>query len=181
MTDEMISKVFNIAGPLLGAAVGGLISFLGTRGLDNQRWRRERQDRLAALRREGFAAALEWIEPMRSAEIRASALVMAAIRGEVEREILFKDFPYLLGDLKKLELTASQRAVLSDDVNARGHRIIQEFDELRILGVRYGEEARVKGLPMAGFQECSAKLDSIRREISQLETDLRKAFSGTFE
>lgn len=170
-----------MAGPLLGAVVGGLISFLAARGLERQRWRRDRQEKLAVLRRDALAAALEWIEPMRNAETHASSLVMAAIRGDVEDEQFLKDFPYLLGDLVKKDLPANQRAVLPDHVYARGHRIVRELDDLRVLGVRYGQEARVKGKLMAGFEECSAKLDAIGKEISQLDTDLRKAFRETFE
>ncbi len=106
---------------------------------------------------------------------------MSAIRGEVSHEDFLGRFPYLLGDLEKKDLPANQRAVLPDNVYARGHRIILEFDELQYLGVRYGQEAKVMGKVMAGFQECSAKLDTIGKQISELETDLKKAFSKTFE
>ncbi len=150
-------------------------------GIERSRWRRERQEKLTGLKREALAAALEWIEPMRNAESRASGLVMSAIRGEVSHEDFLERFPYLLGDLVKKDLPANQRAVLPDNVYARGHGIILEFDELQYLGVRYGQKAKVMGKLMAGFQESSAKLDTIGKQISELETDLKKAFSKTFE
>src|SRR4030042_940679 len=103
--------------------------------------RRERQEKLTELKREALAATLEWIESMRNAETRASGLVMSAIRGEVSHEDFLGRFPYLLGNLVKKDLPANQRAVLPDNVYARGHRIILEFDELQYLGVRYGQEA----------------------------------------
>lgn len=181
MSEQILSKLWTVAGPLLGVVVGGLISSLTSRSLERQRWRHDRQERLAALRREALAATLEWIEPMRNAEIRASSLVRAALGGDFEHERFFKEFPYLLGDLIKMDLPADQRAVLPDDVYVRGHRIVRKLDELRGLGVKYGQEARVKGKLMAGFQECSAKLDIVGKEISQLEEDLRKAFNETFE
>jgi hypothetical protein len=181
MSEELISKMLTIAGPLLGALVGALISSLTAYGIERSRWRRERQEKLTELKREALAAALEWIESMRNAETRASGLVMSAIRGEVSHEDFLGRFPYLLGDLVKKDLPANQRAVLPDNVYARGHRIILEFDELQYLGVRYGQEAKVMGKLMAGFQECSAKLDTIGKQISELETDLKKAFSKTFE
>jgi len=56
------------------------------------------------------------------------------------------------GELVKKDLPASQRAVLSDNVYARGHRIVRDIDELNYLGVKYGQEARVMGKPMVGFQ-----------------------------
>jgi len=70
--------------------------------------------------------------------------------------------------------------VLPDNVYERGHRIVRELDEVRYLGVKYGEEARVKGKPLAGFQECSDKLDAISQQINDLERDLREAYQKTF-
>lgn len=181
MSEELILKLLPIAGSLLGALVGGLITYLSTRGVERQRWRRKRQEKLLSLRRDALAVALEWIEPMRNAETHASGLVMSAIRGEVNDDDFLKKFPYLLGELVKKDLPASQRAVLPDNFYARGNRIVNELDELRVLGVKYGQEARVMGKPMAGFQECSVKLDAIGKQISKLEADLREAFSRTFE
>lgn len=181
MSEEIVLRSLTIAGPLLGALVGGLIASFSAWTLDRQRWRRDRQEKLAALGRDALAAALEWIEPMRNAETRASSLVMATIRGDVDDEHFLKEFPYLLGDLVKSDLSASQRAVLPNGVYARGHRIVREVDELRILGLKYGQEARVMGKPMAGFQECSAKLKAIERQVSELETELRQAFRETFD
>ena len=181
MSEELISKLLTMAGPLLGALVGGLISSLTIYGVERQRWRRERQEKLASLKREALAAALEWIQPMRNAEIHAHGLVMSAIRGEVEPGDFLNTFPYLLGELVKKDLPASQRAVLPDNIFARGHHIIHELDDLRYLGVKYGEDARVMGKLMAGFEECSVKLNTIGKEIAGLETDMREAFRRTFE
>jgi hypothetical protein len=178
---DIISKLIALAGPLLGALVGGLISSLATRALERQKWRHDRQEKFASLRRDALAAALEWIEPMRNAQTRASSLAMAAIQGNIEDEQLLREWPYLLGDLVKKDLPGNLRAILPDDTYERGHRIVRELDALCVLGVKYGQDARVMGRPMEGYQECSAKLDAIETQISQLETDLRKAFQATFE
>lgn len=181
MSEEMVSKLMSMAWPLLGVIVGGLISYFTARGIEHQRWRRERQEKLTGLRRDALAAVLEWIEPMRNAENRASMLVMSAIRGEFDHDKFLEEFPYLLGELIKKELPANQRAVLPDDVYACGHRIVRELDDLRFLGVKYGSEALVMRKPMVGFQECSDKLNAIGKQISELETDVRKEFCKTFE
>ncbi len=180
MSEDSISTLLTIAGPLLGAIVGGFITFFVMRSVERQRWRQERQEKFLSLKRDALADALEWIEPMRNAETLASSLVMAAIRGDIDDEHFLKEFPYLLGELVKKELPANQRAVLPDNVYTRGHRIVRALDEVRILGVKYGQEARVMGKPLAGFQECSAKLDAIGQQITELETDLREAFRRTF-
>ena len=181
MNEEVVSRLLAMAGPLVGVVIGGLISALSTWGLDRQRWRRDRREKYAALRRDAIATALEWIEPMRSAESRASLLVTAAINGDVDAEQFLSEFPHLVGDLAKKDMSGVLRAVLPEDAYTRGLEIVRSLDELRFLGVKYGQEARVKGRPMAGYQECSAVLDAIRQRITRLETDLRKGFSETFE
>ncbi|HEO70030.1 MAG TPA: hypothetical protein ENN80_02130 [Candidatus Hydrogenedentes bacterium] len=181
MGEDLLSMLLTMAGPLLGVLLGGLITFLTMSGVERQRWRHERREKFLGLKRDALAASLEWIEPMRNAETRASSLVMSAIRGEIDDEHFLNEFPHLLGDLVRKDLAASQRAVLPDNIHARGLRIVRELDELRFLGAKYCQEARVRSKPMVGFQECSAKLDTIGQQITALDTDLRKAFRGTFD
>lgn len=164
-----------------GALIGGITAIFPNLIIERFKGRRERQDKLMALRREALGAALEWIEPMRNAESRASLLVMSAIQGQVSHEDFLEKFPYILGDLVKRDLPANQRAVLPDNIYGRGHSIIRAFDELQYLGVKYGQEAKVLGKLMAGFQECSTKLEAIRNQIAELESDLKKAFIKTFK
>lgn len=181
MTEKFHLELLKIAGPLLGVFIGGLIAYLTARGVEKRRWKQERQEKLAGLQRDAMSAALEWIEPMRNAETRASSLVMAAIQGNFDHEQFLKEFPYLLGDLVKKDLPADQRAVIPDNIYERGHRIVRDLEQLIPLGVKFGQEASVMNKPMTGFQECSNILDTIHKQISELETDLRKAFRKTFE
>jgi hypothetical protein len=85
---------------------------------------------------------------MRNAQIRASALVMSAIRGEFDQESFLKEFPNLLGKLAKKELKANQRAVLPDNTYTQGLNVFRELDELHSLGLKYGQEATIMGKPM---------------------------------
>jgi len=181
MDQDLGARFFALLGPLLGAIVGGLISIVATQMLEHRRRRHERREKLDALRREALSGALEWVEPMRQAHARASSLVVAALHGNVDDERLLTDWPYLLGDLVKKDLSGSQRAVLPDDAYARGHRIVRELDSLRNLGVRYAQEVQAKRQPMVGLVECGAKLDALAAEISRLEADLRREFRATFE
>jgi len=181
MKEELIYKIFTIVGPLLGVIVGGLITYFVSSRIERQRWRHERQEKLLLLQRDALAAALEWIEPMRNAETRASSMIMAAIRGDFDHDKFLKEFPYLLGELVKKDLPANQRAVLPDNIYKRGQQIIREMDELSFLGVKFGQETIAMGKPMPGFQDCNKKLDSVHEQISGLENDLRKAFRQTFE
>ncbi len=181
MSDDIASKILPIAGTLIGVVIGGLISAFSTWRIENQKWRRDRKEKLDVLRRDALAVALEWLEPMRNAETRASLLVMSAIQGTVDDEQFLNEFPYLLGDLVKQDLPGNLRAVLPNDAYARGYEIVRNIYNLRILGVKYGQEARRKGIPMVGFDECNAALATISKQIIALETDLQNAFRSTFE
>ena len=165
---------------LLSLIVGQVTTYFIMRNIERQKWQQEKKEKLLEIKRDALAAALEWIEPMRNAEIRASSMVMAAIHGDFDHEKFLEEFPYLLAELIKKEIPAKQRAVLPDRVYPSGHRIIRELDEVRFLGVKYGQEATIKGKPLAGFQECSDKLDMINRMIEELETDLRNEFQQTY-
>ena len=179
--DFVLSILLTMAGPLLGAVVGGLATYFVMSRVEHQKWRQERHEKFLSLKRDALAAALEWIEPMRNAESRASSLVMAVISGDIDDEHFLERFPYLLGELVTRDLPANQRAVLPDGVYVRGHRIRRKLDEVRYLGVRHGQEAKLRGKPYTGFQECSDKLNAISQQIEGLETDLREAFRKTFE
>lgn len=181
MEQDLISRLIVLAGPLAGAIVGGLISIAAMFTVERQRRRHEKKEKLASLKRETFAAALEWIDPMRNAHSRASSLTIAAIRAEIDSEHLFQEWPNLVGALAKKDLTAAQRALLPDGLYRRGHHIVRELEELRSLGVRHGQDASVMGKLMAGYTEISAKLDAIDAQMCQLEDDLRKEFLTTFE
>ena len=66
MSEEVVSKLLPIAGPLLGVLVGSPISWFTAQSLEHPRWRCDRQEKPAALRRDVLATAPEWIEPIRN-------------------------------------------------------------------------------------------------------------------
>jgi hypothetical protein len=165
---------------LLSIIVGQVTTYFIMRNIERQKWQQEKKEKLLEIKRDAIAAALEWIEPMRNAQIRAESLVIAAIHGDFDHEKFLKKFPYLIGELVKKEIPAKLRAVLPDTIYPSGHRIVREFEETRVLGVKYGEEATIMKKPLAGFQECSKKLDTINQKIEALETELRNEFQKTF-
>lgn len=180
-TSEVVPKLLIMAGPLLGALVGGLISILSTGYLERQRWRRLSRDKLSGLRREALCTALEWIGPMRVAESLSSSLVIGAMKGDVDDEQFQKEFPQIIGDLATKDLPGSLHAVLPENICQRGYEIISDIKALRISGRKQGQEERFTGKAMLNFQECGVKLEDIRQRITALETDLRQAFNETFQ
>lgn len=176
MADLMTTWVQPVFTTLLGVAVGGLV----TRLADKARSKRERLEKRFELEREAIAAALEWIEPMRDAEIAAWGPTTSAIHGEFDHERYLQEFPHLNSRLAELDLTGAQRALLPADVYARGHSIVRMFDELRVLGIRYGQMA-LADEPFAGLNEISAKSVEIGSAITSLEDDLRLQYRKSFE
>jgi hypothetical protein len=65
---------------------------------------------------------------MRNAAIRASSMVMATIRGDIDDVELLRRFPYLLGDLVKKDLSSVQRAALPAGIYERGYGVVQALD-----------------------------------------------------
>jgi hypothetical protein len=175
------TQLIPIFGTLLAVIVGGLLTFLTTSVIERQRWKRERRDKLDEIRRDAYAAALEWIDPMRNAELKASSMVMAALQGELDHERFMNEYPYLVGDLAKSDLTGSQRASLPVDFYSCGHKIIRDLDKLRYLGVKYGQEVQVGRTIPEGYEECMAKMNEISNDIEHLERELKAAFHKTFQ
>ncbi len=62
MSEDLISTLLTMTGPLLGAIVGGFITFFVMRSVERQRWRQERQEKFLSLKRDALAAVLGWID-----------------------------------------------------------------------------------------------------------------------
>lgn len=178
--ERLFWEIWSRVGPLAGVIVGGLVSFLVAFGVDRRRWKHEREEKLAGIERDALAAALEWINPMRNAQTKASLLVVSLLRGEIDVEAFHRDFPQLSAELAKRDPRADQRAVLPDEIYQAGHRIVYALDDLRLTAVRHSAEAWTSGPFMAGYPECEAKLKSLNEDITSLEDRLRRAFRQSF-
>lgn len=152
-------------GPLAGVLLGALITYYASRSVQREKWRQDRREKLAEIERDALAQALEWIEPMRNAHIRATGVCSGMIRGEGDP---LTTWPDLLEDLTSMDMPARLRAVLPKGVYARGLDMIRSFEEL-------------KPIPGEGIGQLMTGLEQLNREINQLEDDLRKYFRETFE
>ncbi len=174
-------QLIQILGTLLAVIVGGLLTSMTTFVIERQKWKRERRNKLDELRRDAVAAALEWISPMRTAEYAASSLVMAAIQGDFEHERFMVDYPNLVLELAKSDLTGVQRASLPSDFYARGHEIIRDLEKLRILGVKCGQEVKIGRSDPNGYKECMETMSRVSKSIEELESELKRVFLDTLE
>jgi hypothetical protein len=171
-----------VLGSLLGALVGGLISTLTALAIERQRRRRERLDKFADLKREALAAALEWIEPMRNAHIRASSLALATVHGNADQGAVHGGWPKLTDELSKADLTGVQRAVLPEGTYTRGHHIASALNDLRNFALKESQSKHiVDRKPLAGLKECQERTDAIDQAIQSLEHDLRGELRRSFD
>ncbi|AZT83278.1 hypothetical protein EHN06_06790 [Marinobacter sp. NP-4(2019)] len=175
------AQLIQILGTLLAVIVGGLLTSITTFFIERQKWKRERRNKLDELRRDAVAAALEWISPMRSAEYAASSIVMAALQGDFEHERFMNDYPNLVLELAKSDLTGVQRASLPSDFYARGHEIIRDLEKLRFLGVKCGQEVKIGRSDPQGYKECTETMTRISTAIEELESELKRFFLETFD
>lgn len=178
---DLIFEILKVAGPIVGAMVGGLITITAMYGLQRQKYRHEKKENCNSLKRDALTAALEWIEPMRNSWSSANSLVTASIHGTISEDEFIERWPDLLSNLAQRDLPGNFRAVLPEGVYSSGHKIIRELENLQILGIKYGQIARLENDHLPGFQECSNKLNKLEDQISKLETKLNKEFKGTFE
>jgi hypothetical protein len=180
MSENIAIALISIIGSLLAVGVGGIISLLTQHLIENRKWQREQQEKMLSIKRDAISTVLEWIDPMRNAEIRTRSLVMAAIHGRITQEQFLERFPDLIDKLVKKDLPANQRALLPDRIYACGNKIIKELDELKYFGIKYGQEAQMKKKLLPGFQECLTILNEIDKQINDLETEMRKEYRYSF-
>jgi hypothetical protein len=148
--------------------------------IERQKAKRERLERQGALRREAIGAALEWMSPMRDASTKGSLIALATVRGDADEDHIRKDWPDLLSDLIKTDLNGAQRAMLPEGIYARGHKIHADLEELRLFALNESQSKHIQRPPMAGFNECSSRIEAIDRAILALEGDLRREFKASF-
>lgn len=178
MSEEFIIELCTKLSPLLGVIVGGLITYFTMNKIEQKRWQQEKQEKLSTLKREALSKALEWIEPLRNAEIKASGLLMSVIRGDIDVDDYFDKICQvrhdLFDELKPIELPASQRAVIGSAFYKLRNTILLSFDEIRIIGVKYGHDVRHHKKPLMGFDKCNALLETLTNNITNLENNLQE-------
>lgn len=173
-------SILDVLSPLFGTFIGGLITYFVARSIENQKWEKEKKDRLSERKREALAQALDWIDPMELAVSNASMLISSHLSNVIDQENFQERWPYLLGELKKYDLPQRLRVFLPLDAYPRAHQIVKELGEIQIMGVKYGQESKRLNTPMLGLDLCGEKLDSVMSKISSFKDDLTKEFMSTY-
>jgi hypothetical protein len=177
----VISTVaFNALVALLATLIGGLLTYLATALAEHRRWKREKRDRFSGEQREAIALALEWIEPLESAVIWASALAGAALRGNHNQEAVHEQWPHVLTDLKTRDLPARLRAVLPDAVYQGAFDIVRQLDGLRIQAVACSQALAAGQRPVPGYEEAFKNIGRLEDSLSAFKTKLAGLYRESF-
>ncbi|MFZ5902254.1 MAG: hypothetical protein ACOYZ8_01705 [Chloroflexota bacterium] len=116
---------------ILSVITGGLITYLTTRAIENQKWKQQKKDRQQEQYREAIALALDWIAPIDTALVRIQSLSAAMIGHRITRDEFQKRWPDLLNELGRLDRAMPARLkVLLPKKFYDGFSIINDIDEL---------------------------------------------------
>ena len=174
--------VLDVAGPLVGVVVGGLVTYLTTRAIESKRWEQQKKDKLAEQRREAIGLALEWLAPIESVLTEASLLASRLIRGTMSEDEFRGRFPDLVALLANKDLPARLRVLLPLDAYSIALQIVREVEDLRAFSLI----SRPVGTTTA--EEWTERLDSVaeslermQQMLSALERQLTQEYKSTFD
>lgn len=139
-----VSKVvFDAFIILLSVVTGGLITYLTTRAIENQKWRQQKKDRQQEQYREAIALTLEWIAPVDTALVHIQSLTGAFIGNRITRGEFQKRWPDLLNELGRMDRAMPARLkVLLPKKFYDGFDITNSIDDLYYYLLYTQQESR---------------------------------------
>jgi hypothetical protein len=177
-----VSKyLVDVLAPLIGTLIGGLITYLATRGVENYKLARAKYDRQQEQRREAIALALEWIDPIKTAAMKSISRTRAFIENYISDEEYLIGFPDLIHDLASKDLPVRLRIWLPQGIVSRGYAIHQALEELRIMAIGLKQRERID--PKARLEAFGRYLQmasELDRAVSAFEDDLTEQYKATF-
>jgi hypothetical protein len=123
--------VFDVFTIILSVITGGLVTYLTTRAIENQKWKQQKKDKQQEQYREALALALDWIAPIDTALIRVESLSSAFIWNRITEAEFRQRWPDLLNDLSRLDraMPAKLKVLLPENIYS-GLKIVNSIDEL---------------------------------------------------
>ena len=128
--------LLDLAIPMLSVLLGGLITYLTTRSLEQHRWQIEQKAELVKRKREALGQALGWADIVDRDVTKAVLLAGNFIEGMISEEEFRQGWPDLLSKLAAKDLSPRLSVLLPDDAYQMGLRIVRNLHDLYILGLR---------------------------------------------
>ena len=176
---------WTILGPSIGLIVGWLLNYLGTKNLEQRRWRQQRQDKLDEARRPALERALAWLDPMDEALNTAETEMYMLLNGDQDDQQFRARYPNLLSELRRLDLSPEQRLLLTTDPYPMGNRIRAAIEHLKHEAVdlwgktRYPIHSPSMSVVDARL-EGTARVLALRKEVDALRQALSDDHRKTY-
>jgi hypothetical protein len=179
----IISRVvFDTAVPLVSVVIGGLITYLTTRAIENRKWEQQKKDKLQEQRREAIGLALEWIAPIESAVTRASLLTSSFIKKTISEDEFRSRWPDLISVLARKDIPVRLSVLLPPNTYERGIQITMQLEELQAfslisepIGKTTVEEWTKR------FDSVTHCIASMQQTLTALNHELTEEYKRTFQ
>jgi hypothetical protein len=175
-------RILDVAGPLVGALIGGLGTYLATRAVEIRRWNQQKKDRLAEAKRNALTKTLDWLDPMDRAvsklHLQVSALLEFKFDGAAEPlEVQSK----LISELAQTHVPSELRLLLPSDLFSDSQHLLGNFSQVCADAVRWAQKCQAERKRNVGLEDRSQKLDELRKQLEGLREKLKHAYLATFE
>ena len=167
--------------PLLSALLGGVLSYLATTVVERQRWRQEKQDRLAEEKREALGLALEWLEPLESKVFQASMVAGAALQGAIDEDQIYDRWPGGFGELSVREMPRRLLALLPEDLHGAAFHLQLEVFWLLPKIIACNQAWRAGQRPVPGYRDVFDKIWHLEKSLEDLQTRMNDLYRESFK
>jgi len=179
----VVSKiVFEAFALLTSVVIGGLITYLTTRTIENRKWAEHKRDKRQEQRREALAQALEWIPPIHIALTKAQLKVSRFHKKEISRNELIRQWPNLLSELAKKDLPMRLSVLLPRTVNQRVDQILEQLQNLQSFALHSSDTVKPnKDEWIATFNVFVDRNSALQENLNALRRELTSEYERTFE
>ena len=175
-------RLLDIAGPLVGALIGGLVTYLATRAIEIRRWNQQKKDLLAEAKRNALTKTLDWLDPIDRALsklcLQVSALLAFQFDGAAEP---LRVQSKLISELAQTHVPPELGLLLPSDLFSDSHHLLGNFSEACADAVSWAQKCQAERQRNVGLEKHSQKLAELRKQLDGLCEKLKQAYLATFE
>lgn len=156
----MSKVVFDATVPLVSVVIGGLITYLTTRAMEEKKWKQQKKDKLQEQRLEAIAGALEWIPLIETSVSNASLLCFAYLQKHIGNDEFQREWPKLLSQLAEADLPMRQRLLLPAETHKRVMKIVHQLREFK--------DSVMLAQSQPALRPTEERIESVRRQLTEL-------------
>ena len=178
--------VFNVITTILSVIVGGLITYFATSNIERRKWEQEKKDKLQEQRRDAIGLALEWVDPINIAVMRASALAMRFMNNTADFEELMDEWPVGLNDnTARVSIPARLRNLIQSQIVEHANEINYQILDLKFVASRANPSLTKSGERqeeyLLNLGKANEQMRKIKQLIDLLQAELVAEYEKTFK